>query len=143
MGDRDRRARLQQRSCVMERLSTPLVSVYEANQQTGPANPRMEPFQNLEILRNELRLKEKVLGRIPGNGEFRSNDQFRSRGRQPLVRANDLLKITVQISDGGVDLSEADLHVVRRKLCAARRSAISFEPDYGLAVRLTAGEVCL
>jgi hypothetical protein len=40
-------------------------------------------------------------------------------------------------------LSEPDLHAVRRKLCAARQSAIPFEADYGLALRLIAGEVCL
>src|SRR5438105_498154 len=106
----------------MERLSAPLVSIYETDQQTCPANVLLEPCQNLDILRNKLRFKEKILRRIPGNGELRSNDQFCSRGGKPLVGANDLLKIPAQISDGGVDLSEPDLHAVPRKLCAARQS---------------------
>jgi hypothetical protein len=139
---RDRRAWLQQSSRIMKRLSAPLVSVYETNEQPGATNTRLEPLQDLEILRNELRFEEKVLRRIAGNGEFRRNDQFCSRGRKSFIGASNLLKIAAQIPDDGIDLSETDLHAVRRKLCAARRSAIPFEPDYGLEVRLTAGDLC-
>ena len=90
---RDRRAWLEQRSRIMKRLSAPLVSVYETNEQPSATNTRLEPFQDLEILRNEPRFEEKVLRRVAGNGEFRRNDQFCSRGCKSLVGANNLLKI--------------------------------------------------
>ena len=71
------------------------------------------------------------------------NDQFRSSRLQPVVSAGDLLKIAAQIPDDGIDLSEADLHAVGRKLCAARRSAIPFGAGYRLVVGWAAGGVFL
>ena len=134
---------LKQGGGIVKRFAAPLVSVDETDEQRGAADARLELFEDLEILRNELRFEDEVLRRITGNGELRRQDQFRSGGRQPLVGAGDFLKIAAQIPDGGIDLSETDLHAVPRKLCAARRSAIPFEPGYGLAFSVTAGEVCL
>ena len=140
---RHRRAGLQEGGGIVKWLSAILVSIDETDEQTGAPDMRLELFQDLEILRDEPRLEDQVLRRITGNGKLRRNDQFRSSRRQPIVGAGDLFKIAAQISDDGIDLSEADLHAVGRKLCAARRSAIPFEAGYRLVVGLTAGVVFL
>ena len=121
---RNRPAWLQQGRRIVKWFSAPLVSVYESDEQTGAANMRLELFQDLEILRNELRFEEKVLRRITRNGELRRDDQFCSRAGQPLIGARYLFKIAAQISDGGIDLSEPDLHV--RKINAHTPAAIAF-----------------
>ncbi len=104
---------------------------------------RVQFFQDLQVLRNEARLEEQVLGRITGDGELRRKDQLGTGGSEPLIGTENFLKVAVQIANGGIDLSEPDLHAVLRRLCAARRSAIAFDPGYGLAVRLIVGAVCL
>ena len=118
--------RLEQGSSVVKRFAAPLVSVDETDQQTGTTDPRLQFFQDLEILRDELRFEEEILRRITGYGEFRGYDQFRSGRLQPLVGGGNLLEVAVQISDGRIDLSETDFHGVPRKLGAARESAIVF-----------------
>ena len=70
----------------------------------------MEFIHDREILRNELRLEDKVLRRITRDRKLGRDDEFRARRDEALVSGDDLIEITAQIPDRGIDLSEANLH---------------------------------
>ena len=126
MGFANRFAFLEQSSGVMKRLAAPFIAINETDKQGHVPHPRMKLLEDLKILWDEARLKDEILRRVSGNGQLRGEDQFRPGTGKTFIRAQDQLKIAVQISDGRVNLSKANLHSVPCRLCATQLAAILF-----------------
>src|SRR6266404_6918124 len=112
----DRFASLEQSSGVAKRFAAPLVAIDEPNQQGRLSDPGVQLLQQREILWNETRLENQILRRISGDRQLRSQHQFRAGGCETLISADDQVAITAQISHGGVNLSETNLHVALRQI---------------------------
>ncbi len=74
---------------------------------------------DLAIARNKGRTLNQISWRISADRQFRKKNQPCSRGLRALGKFDVLGCIAGEISDGGVDLAEGDLHTFSVKLRAA------------------------
>ena len=115
----------------MKCFTASLIWIDESHDQRRSAYLSMQLSEYFEILRNETRLKEQILWRIPSDGELRRQNEIGSFSGKLLVGRYDFCKIAPQITDGRVDLSKADLHARQRRLCAWRQAAKDFAYLWG------------
>ncbi len=63
----------------MKGFTASFIAIDKTDQQSRVANRIVQTVEHFEILWNEARLKDQVLRRITGDGEFGSNDQLCAR----------------------------------------------------------------
>ncbi len=107
----DRLAAFEQSGGVTKWFAASFVTINEPDEQRRIADTSVQLCQQLQIFRNETRFENQILRRVSGHRQLGREHEFRARRREPLVRADDQLAISPQITHGRVDLSEADFHV--------------------------------
>src|SRR5436190_4852373 len=112
----DRLAPLEQSSGVTERFSASLVTINEPDQQRRFSDASVQFLQHRKVLRNEARLENQILRRIPRDRQLRSQHQFRTGGSEALISADDQFAITAQIAHRRVNLSKTNLHAALRQI---------------------------
>src|ERR1700724_509813 len=82
VGFANRLTAYEQRSRVMKWPASAFVPVDKSDQQRCLPDAAMKFLHNLERFRNEARLEDKVLWRIPGDREFWCDNKFGTSGGQ-------------------------------------------------------------
>src|SRR5436853_3658139 len=100
----------EQSSRIMKRSTSAFVSIDKAHEQRGFADATVQLVQDLQIFRNETRLKDQVLRGITGDRELGRYDQVGPGRGEALIRLEDPLEVAAQIANGRIDLGEADFH---------------------------------
>ena len=77
------------------------IHVDVADEKRDIADFRVQLLQCLEILGNEARFENKVLGRITGDREFRCENQFRATLHEFVVGGEDLAGVAGDIANDG------------------------------------------
>src|SRR4051794_24484666 len=106
----------------MKRFTAAFVAINETDQQCWFVQPFLQLVEHGQIFRNEARFEDEILWWISRYRQFGGNHDIGSRASELIVGTGDLFEIAAQIADGGINLSETNLHP-RNKLCAAQRAA--------------------
>src|SRR5690606_40272610 len=63
----------------------------------------------------EASLEQQVARWVTADDEFREYHEFRAGGDEVVVGGEDLLPVARQVTDGGIELGEAEAHAERGK----------------------------
>ncbi len=88
----------------------PLVAPVDESGQHRAAPDRVprEPFERGEVVIDESRAQNEVLGRVAGYGELGEADEVGAGFCRALRPRGHLGDVAFEVADGGVDLSERD-----------------------------------
>ena len=105
----------QQSGRIPEWLPRAFVHINVADEERHLAHVRMQLGDPLQVQRDEARLEEKVLRRVPADRELRSDDELGALITQRVVGSDYLSGIPGKIADRGIDLSETDAHIATER----------------------------
>ena len=95
----------------MERLAVAReIPIDEADQQWHLADPCVDPRERLEVSLNELSRKDQIERRVSGYRKFGRHHDLRTIRDQLMISGKDLGGIPRKVTDGRVDLGDADFH---------------------------------
>ena len=97
----------------------------EPDDRGEPPGARRELLERLGGLRDERRLQQEVLGRVPGDRELRERDEVAARGVGLLVGLEDPRRVAGEVADDEIELGRGEAqpgHVprIRGRLSRAR-----------------------
>ena len=91
------------------------VHIHVADKQRDVSGLRVEGFERGYIARDELALKQQILRRVAGQGEFGGEHDFRAARDKITVGGEDFRGVPGEVADDWIDLCEANAHCVRRR----------------------------
>ncbi len=81
-----------------------------ADEQWNLADLAGEVIECLQAFRYELGFKHQILGRVADEGQLRGDHEVSARIDALAVCGEDALHIAGEVSDGWIDLGDADVH---------------------------------
>jgi len=85
-----------------------VLHVDEADDQGDPLRGRGDLLQLAEVVADEARLEEQVLGRVAGQEQLREGDQVGAGFTGTLGPLDDLATVSFEVANGRVELGEGD-----------------------------------
>ena len=105
---------------VAKGAAMPRVQVHIADKQRDVSGLRVEGFERGYIARDELALKQQILRRVAGQGEFGGEHDFRAARDKITIGGEDFRGVPGEVADDWIDLFEADAHCVQRRYARER-----------------------